>query len=173
MDRRLLGRLDESDVIQEAFLEASQRYDEYQQNPTMPLFLWLRFITGQRLLILHRRHLGTQARDAGREVSLFHRGVPDATSEALAAHLVGNLTSPSQALARIEQRTRVQDAMNSLEPLDREVLALRHFEQMSNVEVSQVLEIAESAASKRYMRALRRLKDLLTNVFDGDQELLP
>src|SRR5215510_10831435 len=81
MDRRLQSRVDSSDVLQEAFLEAAQRYDRYQENPTMPPFLWLRFLVGQRLLLLHRQHLGVKARAAGREVSLFRGALPEANSE--------------------------------------------------------------------------------------------
>ena len=97
LDRRLQGRVDPSDVIQEAMLDASRRLAEYRQNPTMPFFLWLRFLTGQRLLEQHRRHLGAQGRDAGREISLYRGAMPEATTAALAAQLLGRLTSPSQA----------------------------------------------------------------------------
>src|SRR5215471_10886777 len=85
LDRRLQGRIDASDVIQEAFLEASARLPEYLQQPSMPFFLWLRFLTGQKLMELHRHHLGTQMRDAGREVSLHRGSLPGVSSAALAA----------------------------------------------------------------------------------------
>src|SRR5207244_11242581 len=100
----------------------------------MPFFLWLRFLTAQRLLILHRRHLCTQARDAGREVSLYRGALPEASSAALAAQLVGHRTTPSEAAIRAEMQLRLQEALNSLDPVDREVLALRHFEQLTNAE---------------------------------------
>ena len=167
MDRRLQGRVDASDVMQEAYLEASARYADYLREPSMPFYLWLRFITGQKLLVLHRRHLGAQARDVGREVSLYHGALPEATSAALAAQLVGRRTSPSQAAVRAEMRIRVQEAINMMDPIDREVLALRHFEQLTNAETAQSLEIEESAASKRYVRALKRLKEILTSMPGG------
>ncbi len=161
LDHRLQGRIDPSDVIQEAFLTASARLAEYLKQPSMPFFLWLRFLTGQKLLELHRHHLGAQARDASREVSLYRGALPETTSAALAAQLLGHLTRPSEAAIRAEMKIRLQEALNSMEPLDREVLALRHFEQLSNAETARVLGLQESAASKRYLRALKRLKEIL------------
>jgi RNA polymerase sigma-70 factor (ECF subfamily) len=137
----------------------------------MPFFLWLRFITGQKLLELHRYHLGAQARDAGREVSLYRGSLPETTSAALAAQLLGHLTRPSEAAIRAETKVRLQEALNRMEPLEREVLALRHFEHLSNAETAQVLGIQESAASKRYLRALKRLKDILTSTPGGIGEI--
>lgn len=164
LDRRLQGRIDASDVIQEAYLEAATRLAEYVRNPTMPFFIWLRFITGQRLTMLHRHHLGIQTRDASREVSLHRGALPEATSAALAAQLVGRLTSPSIAAVRAEMKIRLQEALNTMDPIDREVLALRHFEQLTNVETAEVLEIKPTAANNRYMRALERLKTILTSI---------
>jgi RNA polymerase sigma-70 factor (ECF subfamily) len=163
LDQRLQGRLDASDVIQEAFLEASERLAEYVRQPTMPFFLWLRFLTGQKVLLMHRQHLGTHMRDVGREVSLYRGALPEASSAALAAQLVGHDTRPSEAAIRAERKIRLQEALNSMDPIDREVLALRHFEQLNNAEVAQVLDLQESAASKRYLRALKKLKGILTD----------
>src|SRR3989442_2789770 len=139
----------------------------------MPFFIWLRFITAQRLVMLHWHHLGIEARDVGREVSLYRGALPEATSAALAAQLVGRLTSPSVAAVRAEMKIRLQEALNSMDPMDREVLALRHFEQLSNAETAEVLGIQESAASKRYVRALKKLKEILTNMPGGMGELWP
>ena len=164
MDRRLLGRIDASDVVQEAYADACDRLEDYLRKRDMPLFLWLRFLTAQRLLILHRRHLGTAARDAGREVSIHRGALPEATSAALAAQLIGRQTSPTRAARRAEMKIRLERALNAMEPIDREVLALRHFEQLTNVQAAQTLDIPESAASKRYVRALVRLKKLLTGM---------
>ena len=161
LDRRVQARVDASDVLQEAFLDAAERYAHYQASPTMPPFLWLRFLVGQRLLIAHRRHLGVKARTAACEVSLFRGTLPEANSESLAAQLLGRLSSPSHAAMRSELQQRLQEVLNSMDEIDREVLALRHFEQLSNVEAAQVLGLAERAASKRYITALRRLKELL------------
>jgi RNA polymerase sigma-70 factor (ECF subfamily) len=167
LDQRVQRRLDASDVVQEAYVEASRRLPEYVQQPTMPFFLWLRFLTGQKLLELHRHHLGAQMRDAGREIALYRGAMPQTSSAALAAQLLGRHTSPSEAAIRAEMKVRLQAALNGMDPLDREVLALRHFEQLSNAETAVELGIQESAASKRYLRALQRLKEILSAMPGG------
>jgi len=118
-------------------------------------------VTGRRLLTLQKRHLGTQARNAGREVALRHGALPQASSVSLAAQLLGRLTTPSMAAMRAELQVRVQEVLNSMDALDREVLALRHFEQLTNSETALVLDISESAASNRFVRALTRLRTIL------------
>src|SRR4051794_8790320 len=161
LDHRLQGRVDPSDVLQETYLEATQRLPGDLRQPDMPFFLWLRFLAGQRLLIAHRRHLGTHQRDAGREVSLYRGAMPEASSAALAARLLGRECRPSEIAVRAEIKLRLQEALNQMDPLDREVLALRHFEQLSNAETARVLDLQEATASKRYVRALKKLKDIL------------
>jgi RNA polymerase sigma-70 factor, ECF subfamily len=161
LDRRLQGRIDPSDVIQEAFVDASRRLAEYAADPAMPPFLWLRFLTTQRLVTLHRIHLGVKARDAGREVSLHSGPLPSADSRSLAAQLLGRLTTPSRAAIRAEVQIKIQDALNAMDPIDREILALRHFEELNNSETAAVLGLQKAAASNRYVRALRRLKEIL------------
>jgi RNA polymerase sigma-70 factor (ECF subfamily) len=106
-------------------------------------------------------------RDAGREVSLYRDALPAASSAALAGRLLGRLTSPSQAAIRAERVIRLQEALNSLDPVDREVLALRHFEQLTAAETARVLGISEEAAAKRYIRALKRLKQILARMPGG------
>lgn len=170
LDRRLLGRLDPSDVLQEAFFDVARRAEEYLANPTMPQYLWLRFLTAQKLMELHRRHLGAQVRDAGREISLHRGALPQATSASIAHQLLGQLTSASQAAIRAELQTRLQVVLNGMDPIDREVLALRHFEELSNAETAEVLGLQKSAASNRYIRALKRLKDLV-DALPGSFEL--
>ena len=161
LDRRLQGRVDPSDIIQEACIDASARLAEYARQPDMPFFLWLRFLTGQRLVRVHRQHLGAEMRDVAREVSLYRGALPEATSAAIAAQLLGRDTRPSEAAVRAERSIRLQEALNSMDPIDREVLALRHFEQLSNAEAARVLGLQESAAAKRYVRALKRLRLIL------------
>jgi RNA polymerase sigma-70 factor (ECF subfamily) len=173
LDQRLRGRIDPSDVIQEAQLEAAGRLDDYLRDPAVPFFLWLRFLVGQRLAIVHRRHLGAEARDAGREVSIDRAALPRATSAALAAQLLGRDTRPSEALARAERKLRLREALEDMDPVDRELLALRHFEQLSNAEAARVLGLRESAASKRYIRALTKLKAILSAMPGGPGELEP
>src|SRR5262252_192322 len=173
LDPRLHGRIDPSDVIQETYLEASARLAEYVQQPKMPFFLWLRFLAGQKLVTLHRHHLGRQMRDAGREVALYRGGLPETTSAALAAQLLGHEARPSEAAIRAELKIRLQEALNSMDSLDREILALRHFEQLSLAETAQVLGLTESGACRRHLRALKRLKEILSNLPGGLEELLP
>lgn len=173
LDRRLFGRVDPSDIIQEAFIEATTRREGYLREPTMPLFLWLRFLAGQKLLEIHRRHLGVKARDAGREIALHHGALPEATSAALAAQLLGRMTTPSQAAVRAEMKVRLQDALNAMDPMDREILALRHFEQLTSAEAAAVLGIQERAASKRFLRALERLRIILAAMPGGLEGIGP
>jgi RNA polymerase sigma-70 factor (ECF subfamily) len=169
MDQRLQGRIDASDVIQEAYLEAWTRLAEYLKAPTMPFFLWLRLLTAQKLVTLHRKHLGVQMRDPAVEISLYE-GLPGTSSAALAAQLLGQDTRPSEAAIRAEMKVRLQEVLNSMDLLDREVLALRHFEQLSRAEIAHLLQIREAAVSKRYIRALKRLKELLSNTPGGSAE---
>ena len=164
MDRRLHGRLDPSDVVQEAYVDLVRRFPEYLANPAVSFFLWARTLTGQRLIDLQRRHLGAQMRDAGQEVSLYAGALPQASSVSLAHQLLGRLTSPTQAAVRAEMQIRLQAALNTMDPMDREVVVLRHFEDLSNHETAAVLGIQTSAASKRYIRALARLKEILDAV---------
>jgi RNA polymerase sigma-70 factor (ECF subfamily) len=170
LDHRLQGRIDPLDVVQEAFLEASEHRAEFFQNPSITFLLWMRGIVGNKLRELHRHHLGTQMRDAGREVSLYRGTMPEASSAALAAHLLGHVTRPSEAAIRAEAKIRLQEAVNTLDPIDREVLVLRHFEQLTPGETAQVLGIKEKAAGMRYLRALKRLKDFLTSLPGGPNE---
>jgi RNA polymerase sigma-70 factor (ECF subfamily) len=167
MDQRLQGRIDPSDVMQEASLEAWQHLEDYLRDPKVPFFLWLRGIVANKLRETHRHHLGTQMRDAAREISIYRGALPEATSAALAAQLMGHLTQPSAAAVRAEVKVRLQEALNQMDPLDREVLALRHFEHLSPHETADVLGIKEKAAAMRYVRALRRLKDILTALPGG------
>lgn len=167
MDRRLQGRFDPSDVIQEAHLEVTRRLKDYLAAPKLPLFLWLRLVVGERLLKLHRHHLGAQMREVGREVSLFRQPLPQASSAALAAQLLGRFTSPTQAAVRAERLLRLQEGLNALDPMDREILSLRHFEELTRSEAAQALGIEEAAAAKRYVRALKRLKEALADLPGG------
>jgi RNA polymerase sigma-70 factor (ECF subfamily) len=163
LDRRLQGRIDPSDVLQESYVEVARALAAYLKDPVLPFFLWLRMITGRKLQALHRRHLGAKSRDAGREVSLYRGALPQASSVSLAAQLLGRLTTPSVAAVRAELQVRIQEALNSMDETDREVLALRHFEQLSNAEAAQVLGLSEQAASNRFVRALKCLKGILSS----------
>jgi RNA polymerase sigma-70 factor, ECF subfamily len=165
LDRRLQGKVDPSDIIQEAYIDATRKISEYARGRSeLPFFLWLRLVAGERLLRVHRRHLGTIMRDAGREVSLYRGALPQASSESLAAQLMGRLTTVSQKLIRAEVQLQLQQALNQMEPMDREIIMLRHFEEMSNTEASRVLGISPQAASNRHMRAMARLHATVQNI---------
>lgn len=164
IDARLQGRVDPSDVLQDAYIDASEQLPGYLANPKIPFFLWMRLVTGHRLAKLHRFHLGRQIRDVAREVSIFHGALPEASSAALAAHLLGKESEPINGVLRMELRERVIAALHQLDDIDREVLSLRHFEQLTTPEVAQVLDITEAAAAKRYLRAVERLGGVIEDV---------
>lgn len=173
LDRRLQGRVDASDILQEAYIDASQRVHHYAEKPEMSFFVWLRQITTQRLIDVHRRHLDAQKRDARQEVSIHFGNLGATTSASIAAELIGHLASPSQLAMRAELLDQMEDALESMDPMDREVLAMRHFEELTNNETAQVLGITKSAASNRYVRALSRLKAVLEGVpgfFDEEDD---
>ena len=164
LDPRLLSRVDASDVIQDGYLEALRRLDEFIADPSVPFYIWLRFLVGQKVQEQHRRHLGAAGRDVGREISIYRGAMPGASTGALAARLLGKLTSPSQAAVRAERKLRLQEALNRMDPFDREILVLRHYEQMANGDAAAALGLDKSAASKRYTRALVRLKEILASL---------
>jgi RNA polymerase sigma-70 factor (ECF subfamily) len=163
LDRRLYGRVDSADVLQEVWLDASKRVTEYVANPVVPVFIWLRQIAWQTIIDLHRRHLGAQKRSVANEVALGAGGGSNQedTSLSIAARLAGDLTSPSQAAMRDERMLQLRQALAEMDEIDREVLALRHFEELGNNEVAEILGIQKTAASNRYIRALKRLKEVL------------
>lgn len=173
MDPRLRGRIDAEDVVQEAFVAASEHRGDYFRAPTAPLFLWLRGIVSNKLLELHRRHLGTHMRDAKRDCALDAPQAWDDAAAAQCVQLAGHLTSPSVAARRDEIKTRLAHALEKMDAIDREVLTLRHFEQLTNAEAAQVVGIQERAAAKRYLRALERLKVILSELPGGLSEVRP
>lgn len=160
----LRARLGPDDVLQEAFLDARQRLGHYKEGTNRSPFVWLRMVVNQTLVDLHRRHLGAQKRDLGREVALWSSPFAQTTSASVAIQLIGAFTSPSQAAARAEAVSLVEQAIEQMDPIDREVLVLRHFEELTNTEVAETLGIEQKAASIRYVRALRRLKEILAQV---------
>ncbi len=159
LDHRLAGRISASDVLQEAYIDALKRIDHYFQKPDQPFFGWLRLVVGQRLADVHREHMA-QKRNAGKDVTI-DSPMPGTDSACLAAYLLGHLTSPSHAAAKNEAFAQVEEALNQMDSMDREVLALRHFEELSNTETATILGIQPAAASKRYVRALAKLKQIL------------
>lgn len=167
IDRRLSRRFDVDDVVQEVHIQASQHLADYLRDPAVPFYLWLRGVAVNVLLEHHRRHMGTRMRDVRLEVPLDPVGSLEASSQALAGFLVDTQTSPSNAAIRAELRTRLESIIDRLPPADKEVLALRHFEQLSPLETGQVLRISDKAAGMRYVRALKKLRDAITELPGG------
>jgi RNA polymerase sigma-70 factor (ECF subfamily) len=164
LDPRLRGRVDPEDVLQEAYLAAEQRLEHCRGETTEAQFIWLRLIVLQTMVDVYRRHVDAQMRDAGREVAIGGGGGSQTTATSMTLQLAGSLTSPSQAAVRAETYRILEQAIDGMDPIDREVLALRHFEELSNAEVAEALGIQVKAASIRYVRAVRRLKEILTQV---------
>lgn len=174
MDRRVRGRVNPSDVLQEAYVDLAGQLENYAKETKLPFFLWMRRITAQRLAKTHRHHLGAAKRDAALEISLYRGHMPQATSFALASKLIGNVTSVDGKLIRTEQQKKLQEVLNAMGADDREVLAMRHFEQLTNAEVAMILEVSKPVAGMRYLRALRRLKrelNLFPELFDTAESL--
>ena len=171
MDPRLRGRIDAPDVVQEAFVEASEHSEDYFRAQAVPLYLWLRGVVSNKLLEIHRHHLGTHMRDAKRDRPLDFPAQSDDTAAALCAHLTAGLTRASVAAVRGEVKARLAEALDGMDPTDREVLAMRHFEQLTNAEAAQLIGIEERAAAKRYLRALERLKEILSQMPGGLTEM--
>lgn len=161
MDDRLKGRVDPSDVLQEAYLDLAAKLENFQTRGKMSFFLWLRLVTGERLLNIHRRHLNAEKRDVRRELSIHQTYIPQASSVSIAGHLIGNDSSASNRVIRAELRSKLRKTLDSMDEIDREIIALRHFEELSNVQIAEVLMISKTAASNRYIRAMARLKTIL------------
>jgi len=169
LNRRLAGRVDDSDVLQESYLEASKRLDEYVKAPTIPFFLWLRNMTELKLAEVHHRHFGAELRNADCGLTLHRGGLPMVDSVSLAAQLLGKSTARSEAAIKAETRLMVQEALNNMDPIDREVLALKHFEQLSTAEIAEVLGLSKAGAGSRYLKAIKRLRQLLEPIPGFDQ----
>lgn len=162
LDRRLVGRIDADDVLQEAYVEAARRVASYVDNG-QSFYVWLRLIVMQTMIDLHRHHVGAKKRDIRREQTK-RPAYPEATSVSLIRHLVAAVATPSQEAVKVESLGQLEEALRKMDPIDQEVLALRHFEELTNTEVSELLGIEQKAASIRYVRAIKRLKDVLARL---------
>ena len=173
MQGQIRGRLDASDVVQDAFLEAFQRLPEYVEDPNVPFYIWLRSLVFQRLVLAHRQHIDVKARDVRRESPLQRGFFNDATSAVLINALLVKTDSPSAVAVRVEQKQAIERALAEMDPIDQEVLILRHFEEMSNNEIAATLNLKPSAATNRYIRALEKLKGAMTRFSDHSSEFRP
>jgi RNA polymerase sigma-70 factor (ECF subfamily) len=163
MDRRLRGRADASDILQDVYIDAHQRMRHYLRRPELSFYVWLRQLTTQRLIDVHRRHLKAEMRDVKQEVTINHHHSA-ATSASMAIQLLAQLASPSQLAMQAELTAQIERALDGMDEIDREIIALRHFEELRNSEVAEVLGLKPAAASNRYMRALARLRGVLENL---------
>ena len=170
MDRRLTGRVDADDVLQEVYIDAADRIQHYVENHSGSFFVWLRLVATQTMANIFRRHLDAKKRDAKREVSIHNGPSYESATSPIAMQLLGRLTSPSHAAIRKETVRELEEAIGSMKPMDREIISLRHFEQLSNSEIAEVLDIGEKAASIRYVRAIARLKSLMEGMSASDNE---
>jgi RNA polymerase sigma-70 factor, ECF subfamily len=161
LDPAIAARVDASDVVQETLLEASRRLDAYLRDPVMPFHLWLRHIAKDRLIDAHRRHRQAKRRGVDREQPAVPAGLRDHSSIEMAGQFVDQELTPASAAMKEELKRRLHAAIGELEEDDREIILMRHFEQMSNQEVAALHGVTEAAASMRHLRALRRLKELL------------
>ncbi|HEX4132374.1 MAG TPA: sigma-70 family RNA polymerase sigma factor [Pirellulales bacterium] len=165
MDRAIQGRVDASDIVQDALLEANRRLPDYLQRPPMPFHLWLRQIARDRLIDAHRRHHAAGRRSVTRQRSLSRPEFADQSAVDLAAQLRDQRElTPAAAVLRQELEARFRAALDQLDDADREIVEMRHFEQLSNHEAAQALGLSDPAASMRYLRAVRRLRSLLDEV---------
>jgi RNA polymerase sigma-70 factor, ECF subfamily len=160
MDRRLATRVDPSDIVQDVLTEADRKLPDYMRHRPLPFYPWLRQIASDRLIELHRQHVQARKRSVRRE-ELDIRALPDESLAELASRLVTTSTSPSQRLLRKEVQHRMRAALERLPVRDREVLELRHLEQLSVAETAAVLGVSQAAVKTRHLRALERLRDLL------------
>jgi RNA polymerase sigma-70 factor (ECF subfamily) len=161
LDPALARRIDASDVAQDAMLEASRRLQDYLRNPAMPFKLWLRLIAQDHIKDAHRRHRQAQRRSLDREQPLVPAGLTEQSSLDLAARFIDHELTPATAALRQEMEKNLQRAIAQMDDDDREILLMRHFDQLSNQEVAQALGLSEPAASMRCLRAQRKLRTIL------------
>lgn len=161
LDPAIVQRLDASDVVQEVLIEASRRLKDYLKAPGMPFHLWLRHIAKDHIIDAHRRHHQAQKRGVDREQPMHRPGWSDRSSLDLAGQLLDQDLTPASAAIQQEMQRRLQDAIGQLDDDDREVILMRHYEMLANQEVASSLGLTEAAASMRYLRAVRKLRDLL------------
>lgn len=161
MDRALARRVDASDVVQDVMFEASRRLNDYMREPKMPFHLWLRQLAKDRIIDMHRRHREAQRRSVDREQPLESPQFGDQSSMNLAAQLRDAELTPAAENIRRELRERFLVAIEQLSEDDRDIILMRHFEELEPGEVAQALGLTSAAAGMRYIRALRRLKAVL------------
>lgn len=170
MDRRLSGRVDEADVLQEAYLTLSQKIDNFAEYPDMSPYVWMRLTVNDRLIALHRKHIQAGKRDARREVSMSQKANPDESSAEIAATLADSFSSVGGKAARAEVTKMIKATLDCMEEKDREIILMRIFEGMSNAEAAQALGLSPNGASSRFSRAMDRLQRDVMRSGQGEDE---
>jgi len=161
LDPAIARRVDASDIVQDVLLEANQRLLEFLKQPDMPFHLWLRHLAQDRIIDTHRRHRLAQRRSVDREQPIARPAWTDESSVALVAQLIDTERTPTSEAIHHELQRKLADAIDRLADDDREIVLMRHHEALSNQEVAKALKLTEAAASMRYLRALRRLREVL------------
>jgi RNA polymerase sigma-70 factor, ECF subfamily len=164
LDQRLLQRMDVSDVVQDVLMEANRRLSDYLANPVMPFHLWIRQIAKDRIIDAHRRHRVSAKRSIDREQSLAAKGPPDQSTMDLANQFCDRALTPAAAATQREMAQQIEAAVMLLREHDREIILMRHYEQMDNQDVARALGLSEPAASMRYLRALKRLREIIEDL---------
>ncbi len=167
MDQMVKRRVDASDIVQDVLVEANRRLPDFLESSTVPFHLWLRGLARDRMIDAHRRHRVAGRRSVDREVPMVAPGISDQSVLDLAQQLNDPRYTPASAALQHELTEQFQKTLEELAETDREVVFMRHFEQLSNQEIAQALDITEAAASMRYLRAVKRLKAVW---HDGDQK---
>ncbi len=163
LDWRLRGKISSSSILEQIYLDVCRSIRDYLSTPDQSFYLWVREIAGQRLEAIHRRHLGERTEDNVQEIRLYSRPMPAITATSIAAQLLGD-RGANEAAAKAQMQLGLQTAVNSMEMLDREILALRNFEELSNEETASVLRLSSADATVRYLQAMRRLNKLLASI---------
>jgi RNA polymerase sigma-70 factor (ECF subfamily) len=164
LDPRLRGRLDSSSVLDLVYQDFCRRIEESRDQESLPFYLWLRQVAGQRLQLLCQEHLVDQVEPSGKEITLYRGALPAVNTVALAAQLLGQPTSTTRADARAQAQIRLQDALNNMDPMEREILILCHFEDLSNAEAAVVLGVEPKVAGQGYVRAVKKLKEIMSRL---------
>lgn len=170
LDRRVQRRVDVSDVVQDVLIEANRRLKTYLENPVMPFHLWMRQIARDRIIDAHRRHRGSARRSVDRELPAVVAANMPGSSLNLVNQLVAGDKSPSMQVLEEEMARKVEGAIASLDETDAEVIIMRHYEQLTNQEIATALGLSEPAASMRYLRAVRRLREIIHDESQGSAE---
>ena len=161
LDQRIKQRVDVSDVVQDVLIEANRRLKDYLNNPAMAFHLWIRQIAKDRLIDAHRRHRVSAKRSIDREQGMVVHGAVDQSSIELVGQLIDPQITPAAAATQRELAVHVEAAIARLGDTDRDIILMRHYEQLNNGEIASTLGLSEPAASMRYLRAIRRLREML------------